>query len=85
MDKDEFLKVMGQVADIVPDQATPEVVSVIIANLIRLYDQQEEWPQMITIVTTVLADVCEERAEQETAATEDAKTFLKTIMENHYD
>ena len=45
MGKDEFTTMMQQVADTVPSQASAEIVSLIIANLILLYDQQGEWPK----------------------------------------
>ena len=86
MGKDEFATMMQQVADTVPSQASAEIVSLIIANLILLYDQQGEWPKMMLMTTRILAEaMAEEEAENETAATEDAKTFLKNIMEDHYE
>jgi|TARA_R110000824_G_scaffold48871_2_gene137608 hypothetical protein len=86
MGKDEFTTMMQQVADTVPSQASAEIVSLIIANLILLYDQQGEWPKMMLTTTRILAEaMAEEEAENETAATEDAKTFLKNIMEDHYE
>ena len=86
MGKDEFTTMMQQVADTVPSQASAEIVSLIIANLILLYDQQGEWPKMRLTTTRILAEaMAEEEAENETAATEDAKTFLKNIMEDHYE
>jgi len=86
MDKDEFLIAMNHVAEALPDQASPAVASLIIANLILLYEQQKEWPHMMMAVTTILADaMAEEKAEGEAAATEDANAFLKNIMENHND
>ena len=86
MGKDEFTTMMQQVADTVPSQASAEIVSLIIANLILLYDQQGEWPKMMLTTTRILAEaMAEEEAENEPAATEDAKTFLKNIMEDHYE
>jgi len=84
MDKDEFLTAMNRVAEALPDQSSPEMTSLFIANIILIYEQEKEWPHMMMAVTTILADaMVEEKAEGEAAATEDAKAFLKNIMENH--
>ena len=46
MDKAEFIEVMRRVEEAVPDKASPEILSLIIANLVLLFEQHAEWPQV---------------------------------------
>ena len=86
MGEDEFLVTMQRVADALPDRTSPEVTALIIANMIMVYEQQQECPHIMALATTILADaIAEDRKDEETAATKDADVFLKKIMENHND
>lgn len=86
MDKNEFEAMMRKIADALPDKGSPEVLSLIFANIVMIYEVENEWPSMMMATTKILADAMAEAIEDgEASATEDANAFLKNIMENHND
>lgn len=85
MDKAKFEVVMERMAKAAPDQASPEIMSLIIANLVLLFEQQDSWPQMMMAVTATLsAAISEEREEHiarnEEAAVRAANEFMAGIL-----
>ena len=85
MDKAKFEAVMERMAKAAPDQASPEIMSLIIANLVLLFEQQDSWPQMMMAVTATLsAAISEEREEHiarnEEAAVRAANEFMAGIL-----
>jgi|TARA_B110000495_G_scaffold26515_1_gene19532 hypothetical protein len=85
MDKAEFIEVMRRVEEAVPDKASPEILSLIIANLVLLFEQHAEWPQIILSVTSVLNEAIAEDQEQriiynEEAAVRAADEFMAGIL-----
>ena len=85
MDKAKFEAVMERMAKAAPDQASPEIMSLIIANLVFLFEQQDSWPHMMMAVTATLsAAISEEREEHiarsEEAAVRAANEFMAGIL-----
>jgi hypothetical protein len=64
MTDDEFDKLMTKIAKELPDQANSEMLALIIINIIRLYDQQANWPIMMLGITKELADIMENGAKK---------------------
>ena len=89
MDKKEFEVVMERIAKAAPDQASPEVMSLIVANLVLLFEQQEQWPSIMVAVTAVLSEAIKEdreRAEDrgEDIALRDANDFMDAIIQKRH-
>ena len=92
MDKEEFEAMMHRVADAAPKQATPEVMSMIVANLVLLFDHQQQWPSIMMAVTAVLSEAIEEDREEATefsvkgaeTALRDANKFMSGILNKRH-
>ena len=89
MDKDKFDAVMERMAAAAPDQASPEIMSLIIANLVLLFNQQEQWPSIMVAVTAVLSEAIKEDRERvedkgEDIALRDANNFMAAIIQKKH-
>ena len=89
MDKKEFEVAMHRIAEAAPKEASPEVMSLIIANLVLLFEQQEQWPSIMVAVTAVLSEAIKEdreRAEDrgEDIALRDANNFMAAINQKRH-
>ena len=89
MDKKEFEVAMHRIAEAAPKEASPEVMSLIVANLVLLFEQQEQWPSIMVAVTAVLSEAIEEdreRAEDrgEDMALRDANNFMAAIIQKRH-
>lgn len=89
MDKEEFEVAMHRIAEAAPKEASPEVMSLIIANLVLLFNQQEQWPSIMFAATTVLSEAMKEdreRAEDkgEDIALRDANDFMAAIIQKRH-
>ena len=89
MDKKEFEVAMHRIAEAAPKEASPEVMSLIIANLVLLFEQQEQWPSIMVAVTAVLSEAIKEdrdRAEDrgEDIALRDANNFMAAIIQKRH-
>ncbi len=89
MDKKEFEVAMHRIAEAAPKEASPEVMSLIVANLVLLFEQQEQWPSIMVAVTAVLSEAIEEdreRAEDrgEDIALRDANNFMAAIIQKRH-
>jgi len=89
VDKKEFEVAMHRIAEAAPKEASPEVMSLIIANLVLLFEQQEQWPSIMVAVTAVLSEAIKEdreRAEDrgEDIALRDANNFMAAIIQKRH-
>ena len=89
MDKKEFEVAMHRIAEAAPKEASPEVMSLIVANLVLLFEQQEQWPSIMVAVTAVLSEAIKEdrdRAEDkgEDIALRDANNFMAAIIQKRH-
>ena len=89
MDKEEFEVAMHRIAEAAPKEASPEAMSLIIANLVLLFNQQEQWPSIMFAATTVLSEAMKEdreRAEDkgEDIALRDANDFMAAIIQKRH-
>jgi hypothetical protein len=89
VDKEEFEVAMHRIAEAAPKEASPEVMSLIIANLVLLFNQQEQWPSIMFAATTVLSEAMKEdreRAEDkgEDIALRDANDFMAAIIQKRH-
>ena len=89
MDKEEFEVAMHRIAEAAPKEASPEVMSLIVANLVLLFNQQEQWPSIMFAATTVLSEAMKEdreRAEDkgEDIALRDANDFMAAIIQKRH-
>ena len=89
MDKKEFEVAMHRIAEAAPKEASPEVMSLIVANLVLLFEQQEQWPSIMVAVTAVLSEAIKEdreRAEDkgEDIALRDANDFMAAIIQKRH-
>jgi len=89
MDKKEFEVAMHRIAEAAPKEASPEVMSLIVANLVLLFEQQEQWPSIMFAATTVLSAAMKEdreRAEDkgEDIALRDANDFMAAIVQKRH-
>ncbi len=89
MDKEEFEVAMHRIAEAAPKEASPEVMSLIVANLVLLFEQQEQWPSIMVAVTAVLSEAIKEdreRAEDrgEDIALRDANDFMDAIIQKRH-
>ena len=89
MDKKEFEVAMHRIAEAAPKEASPEVMSLIVANLVLLFEQQEQWPSIMEAVTAVLSEAIKEdreRAEDrgEDIALRDANNFMAAIIQKRH-
>jgi hypothetical protein len=89
MDKEEFEVAMHRIAEAAPKEASPEVMSLIVANLVLLFEQQEQWPSIMVAVTAVLSEAIKEdreRAEDkgEDIALRDANNFMAAIIQKRH-
>ena len=89
MDKKEFEVAMHRIAEAAPKEASPEVMSLIVANLVLLFEQQEQWPSIMMAVTAVLSEAIKEdreRAEDkgEDIALRDANNFMAAIIQKRH-
>ena len=85
MDKAKFEAVMERMAEAAPKEASPEIMSLIIANLVLLFEQQDSWPHMMMAVTATLSAAITEEQEQhitrnEEAAVRAADEFMAGIL-----
>jgi len=89
MDKEEFEVAMHRIAEAAPKEASPEVMSLIVASLVLLLEQQEQWPTIMVAVTAVLSEAIKEdreRAEDkgEDIALRDANNFMAAIIQKRH-
>ena len=89
MDKEEFEVAMHRIAEAAPKEASPEVMSLIVANLVLLFEQQQQWPSIMMAVTAVLSEAIKEdreRAEDkgEDIALRDANNFMAAIIQKRH-
>jgi hypothetical protein len=89
VDKEEFEVAMHRIAEAAPKEASPEVMSLIVANLVLLFNQQEQWPSIMVAVTAVLSEAMKEdreRAEDkgEDIALRDANDFMAAIIQKRH-
>ena len=86
MDKEEFEVAMHRIAEAAPKEASPEVMSLIVANLVLLFEQQQQWPSIMMAVTAVLSEAIKEDREEATekdedVALRDANNFMAAIIQ----
>ena len=89
MDKEEFEVAMHRIAEAAPKEASPEVMSLIVANLVLLFEQQEQWPSIMVAVTAVLSEAIKEDREEATekdedVALRDANNFMAAIVQKRH-
>ena len=89
MDKEEFEVAMHRIAEAAPKEASPEVMSLIVANLVLLFNQQEQWPSIMVAVTAVLSEAIKEDREEATekdedVALRDANNFMAAIVQKRH-
>ena len=89
MDKEEFEVAMHRIAEAAPKEASPEVMSLIVANLVLLFEQQEQWPSIMVAVTAVLSEAIKEDREEATekdedVALRDANNFMAAIIQKRH-
>ena len=94
MDKEEFEVAMHRIAEAAPKEASPEVMSLIVANLVLLFNQQEQWPSIMVAVTAVLSEAIKEDREEakfvptrdkgEDIALRDANDFMAAIIQKRH-
>ncbi len=89
MDKEEFEVAMHRIAEAAPKEASPEVMSLIVANLVLLFNQQEQWPSIMVAVTAVLSEAIKEDREKaedrgEDIALRDANDFMAAIIQKRH-
>ena len=89
MDKKEFEVAIHRIAEAAPKEASPEVMSLIVDNLVLLFEQQEQWPSIMVAVTAVLSEAIKEdreRAEDkgEDIALRDANNFMASIIQKRH-
>jgi len=101
MSNAEIIKIIGEVVDASPSKASPELLATIIANLVITYQYEGQWPSLMMLITTILADAMKENLvdetrrevlgevtgalEEITGATADADKWLAKIMEKKND
>jgi len=89
MDKEEFEVAMYRIAEAAPKEASPEVMSLIVANLVLLFEQQQQWPSIMMAVTAVLSEAIKEDREEATekdedVALRDANNFMAAIIQKRH-
>tara|TARA_Y100000389_G_scaffold12468_1_gene11262 strand:+ start:255 stop:530 length:276 start_codon:yes stop_codon:yes gene_type:complete len=89
VDKEEFEVAMHRIAEAAPKEASPEVMSLIVANLVLLFNQQEQWPSIMVAVTAVLSEAIKEDREKaedigEDIALRDANDFMAAIIQKRH-
>mgnify|MGYP003676232083 CR=1 FL=1 len=89
MDREEFEVLMRRMAEAAPKEASPEIMSLIIANLVLLFNQQEQWPSIMVAVTAVLSEAIKEDREEATekdedVALRDANNFMAAIIQKRH-
>ena len=89
MDKEEFEVAMHRIAEAAPKEASPEVMSLIVANLVLLFEQQQQWPSIMVAVTAVLSEAIKEDREEATekdedVALRDANNFMAAIIQKRH-
>ena len=89
MDKEEFEVAMHRIAEAAPKEASPEVMSLIVANLVLLFEQQQQWPSIMMAVTAVLSEAIKEDREEATekdedVALRDANNFMAAIIKKRH-
>ena len=89
MDKKEFEVAMHRIAEAAPKEASPEVMSLIVANLVLLFEQQQQWPSIMMAVTAVLSEAIKEDREEATekdedVALRDANNFMAAIVQKRH-
>tara|TARA_R110002110_G_C12940457_1_gene669379 strand:+ start:110 stop:385 length:276 start_codon:yes stop_codon:yes gene_type:complete len=89
MDKEEFEVAMHRIAEAAPKEASPEVMSLIVANLVLLFEQQQQWPSIMMAVTAVLSEAIKEDREEATekdedVALRDANNFMAAIIQKRH-
>ena len=89
MDKKEFEVAMHRIAEAAPKEASPAVMSLIVANLVLLFEQQEQWPSIMMAVTAVLSEAIKEDREEATekdedVALRDANNFMAAIIQKRH-
>tara|TARA_R110000868_G_scaffold157706_1_gene385111 strand:- start:215 stop:490 length:276 start_codon:yes stop_codon:yes gene_type:complete len=89
MDKKEFEVAMHRIAEAAPKEASPEVMSLIVANLVLLFEQQQQWPSIMMAVTAVLSEAIKEDREEATekdedVALRDANNFMAAIIQKRH-
>ena len=89
MDKEEFEVAMHRIAEAAPKEASPEVMSLIVANLVLLFEQQQQWPSIMMAVTAVLSEAIKEDREEvtekdEDVALRDANNFMAAIIQKRH-
>ena len=89
MDKKEFEVAMHRIAEAAPKEASPEVMSLIVANLVLLFEQQQQWPSIMMAVTAVLSEAIKEDREEaaekdEDVALRDANNFMAAIIQKRH-
>jgi len=92
MEREEFEVVMRRIAEAAPKEASPEIMSLIIANLVLLFNQQEQWPSIMVAVTAVLSEAIKEDREEVTefsvkgaeTALRDANKFMSGILNKRH-
>jgi hypothetical protein len=89
MDKEEFEVAMHRIAEAAPKEASPEVMSLIVANLVLLFEQQQQWPSIMMAVTAVLSEAIKEDREEATekdedVALRDANNFMAAIVQKRH-
>ncbi len=89
MDKKEFEVAMHRIAEAAPKEASPEIMSLIVANLVLLFEQQQQWPSIMMAVTAVLSEAIKEDREEATekdedVALRDANNFMAAIVQKRH-
>ncbi len=89
MDKKEFEVAMHRIAEAAPKEASPEIMSLIVANLVLLFEQQQQWPSIMMAVTAVLSEAIKEDREEATekdedVALRDANNFMAAIIQKRH-
>ena len=89
MDKEEFEVAMHRIAEAAPKEASPEIMSLIVANLVLLFEQQQQWPSIMMAVTAVLSEAIKEDREEATekdedVALRDANNFMAAIIQKRH-
>ena len=74
MDKKKFEATMHKIAAAAPAKASPQVMALIFSNMVLMYKQHEQWPQIMLTVTSILADALMEEEEEEEVGVFDEHT-----------
>ena len=72
---------MHKIAEALPDESSPELTAIMLINIVLLYEQEHNWPEIMLAINSGLTDhLCAGIEEKEDAAVRAANEFMSGIL-----